>query len=41
MALTQTWYLQGTTATTIGATDFIQFSDGTFDNPITVGAYNG
>lgn len=41
MALTQTWYLQGTTATTIGATDYIQFSDGTFGNPITVGSFNG
>lgn len=41
MALVQNWYLQGTTATTIGATDLIQFSDGTFDNPITVGAFNG
>ena len=41
MALTQTWLLQGTTPTTIDASDYIQFSDGTFNNPITVGAYNG
>lgn len=40
MALTQTWALQGTTPTTIEATDLIQFSDGTFDNPITVSSYN-
>lgn len=36
----QTWKLQGATATTIGATDSIAFSDGTFGNPITVGSYN-
>ena len=41
MALSQVWKLQGTTATTIDSTDFIQFSDGTFDNPITVNSYNG
>ena len=41
MALNQTWSLQGASPTTIGTTDYIQFSDGTFDNPITVGAYNG
>lgn len=41
MALTQVWQLGGTTDTTIDATDFIQFSDGTFDNPITVSAFNG
>lgn len=41
MALTQTWALQGSTPTTIEDTDYIQFSDGTFDNPITVNAYNG
>lgn len=41
MALVQTWALQGSTPTTIEATDYIQFSDGTFDNPITVGAFNG
>lgn len=40
MALTQTWALQGTTATTIDATDSIQFSDGTFGNPIQVSSYN-
>lgn len=41
MALTQTWLLQGTTPTTIGATDSIAFSDGTFGNAITVNAYQG
>lgn len=41
MALTQTWVLQGGTPTTIGATDLVHFSDGTFLNPITVGAYQG
>lgn len=41
MSLTQTWALQGSTPTTIGATDSIQFSDGTFDNPITVSSFNG
>jgi len=41
MALTQTWSLQGASPTTIGTTDYIQFSDGTFGNSITVGAYNG
>jgi len=40
MALTQTWELQGSSGTTIEATDLIQFSDGTFDNPITVSSYN-
>jgi len=40
MSLEQTWALQGTTPTTIEATDLIQFSDGTFDNPITVASYN-
>jgi hypothetical protein len=40
MALSQTWELQGTADTTIEATDSIQFSDGTFDNPITVSSYN-
>ncbi len=37
---TFTWYLQGVTPTTIEATDIIQFAGGTFDSPITVGAYN-
>ena len=41
MALTQTWVLQGTSPTTLEATDLLQFCDGTFDNPITVSAYNG
>ena len=40
MALTQTWRLQGTTATTIDATDSIAFSNGTFGQPIQVGSYN-
>ena len=40
MALTQTWKLQGTTATTIDATDSIAFSNGTFGQPIQVGSYN-
>jgi hypothetical protein len=40
MALTQTWKLQGTSDTTIDATDSIAFSDGTFDNPIQVSSYN-
>lgn len=39
--MTQTWELQGTTATTIEATDSIAFSDGTFGNPITVSSFNG
>ena len=41
MALGQLWELQGTSDTIIEATDLIQFSDGTFDNPITVSAFNG
>jgi len=41
MALTTTFALQGETATTIDATDFLAFSDGTFGNPITVNEYNG
>ena len=41
MALTQTWVLQGTSPTTIEATDSLAFSNGTFGNPIQVGAYNG
>ena len=40
MALTQVWELRGTSDTTIDATDLIQFSDGTFDNPITVSSFN-
>lgn len=34
------WVLQGTTPTTIEATDLIHFANGTFDGAITVGAYN-
>lgn len=34
------WSLQGTTATTIEATDILQFAGGTFDSAITVGEYN-
>jgi len=41
MALTTTWYLQGVTPTVISDTDIIAFSDGTFGNTVTVGAYNG
>lgn len=37
---TYTWYLQGTAATTIDATDIIQFAGGTFDSAITVNSYN-
>lgn len=40
MALTQTFELQGTTDTTVGATDSLAFSDGTFDNPVQVSSYN-
>jgi hypothetical protein len=38
---TFTWYLQGTSPTTIEATDIIQFAgSGGFDTAITVGEYN-
>lgn len=37
---TYTWTLQGSTPTTIDATDIIQFAGGTFDSAITVGEYN-
>jgi hypothetical protein len=38
---TYTWTLQGTSPTTIEATDLIQFAGaGGFDDPITVGSYN-
>lgn len=38
---TFTWQLQGSTPTTIGATDIVQFAgSGGFDSKITVGAYN-
>lgn len=33
------WTLQGTTPTTIDATDKVQFAGATFDSAITVGAY--
>lgn len=36
---TYTWYLQGTSPTTIGATDLIQFAGAAFDDAITVGQY--
>lgn len=36
---TYTWYLQGTSDTTIGS-DILQFAGGTFDSAITVGEYN-
>jgi len=35
-----TWYLQGTSPTTIEATDIIQFAGATFGSAITVGAFN-
>jgi hypothetical protein len=41
MALTVAWSLQGTSPTTLGATDYLQFSGTTFDTAITVGAYQG
>jgi hypothetical protein len=34
-------YLQGGANTTIDASDYLAFSDGTFGNAITVNAYNG
>lgn len=37
---TFTWVLQGTSPTTIEATDIIQFAGATFDSAITVDAYN-
>lgn len=37
---TFTWYLQGSSDTTIDATDKVQFANGTFDGPVTVGEYN-
>lgn len=37
---TFTWYLQGTSPTTVDATDIYQFAAGTFNSPITVGSYN-
>jgi hypothetical protein len=37
---TYTWVLQGTSPTTIEATDLVQFAGATFDSAITVGAYN-
>lgn len=37
---TFTWYLQGSSPTTIEATDSVQFAGGTFDSAITVGSYN-
>lgn len=36
---TFTWTLQGTSDTTLGATDTLQFAGGTFDSNVTVGAY--
>jgi len=41
MALVQTWTLQGGTPTTLGATDYLAFSSGTFGNAIAVGSYQG
>lgn len=40
MALTQTWVLQGTSPTTIEATDLLEFANGTFGGAILVGEYN-
>lgn len=37
---TYTWTLQGTSPTTIEATDIVQFAAGTFGSAITVGQYN-
>lgn len=37
---TYVFTLQGTTPTTIDATDKLQFAGATFDSPITVGQYN-
>jgi hypothetical protein len=37
---TYTWYLQGSSPTTIEATDIIQFAGASFDSAIIVGAYN-
>ena len=37
---TFTWYLQGTTPTEIESDDIIQFAGASFDDAITVGAYN-
>jgi len=37
---TFTWYLQGTSPTTIDATDYVQFAAATFNSPITVGSFN-
>lgn len=34
------WYLQGTSDTTIEATDIVQFAGASFDSAITVGSYN-
>lgn len=37
---TWTWTLQGSTPTTIDASDVLQFASGTFNSAITVGSYN-
>ncbi|MFA5768356.1 MAG: hypothetical protein WC871_02310 [Bacteroidales bacterium] len=37
---TYTWVLQGTSPTTIDATDLVQFAGATFDSAITVSSYN-
>lgn len=41
MALTKTVVLQGATPTTVEATDYLAFHNGTFGQPITVGEFNG
>lgn len=38
--MTVTWALQGTTPTTIGATDVVRFAGGAFATKVAVGAYN-
>ena len=40
MAVSTTFVLQGSTPTTIASDASLQFSDGTFGNPITVASYN-
>lgn len=40
MAFTKTGYIQGGTATEIGATDTVSFTGGAFGTPIVVGEYN-
>ena len=37
---TFTWYLQGGTPTTIGATDLVKFAGASFTDPVVVSSYN-